>query len=70
MLDEPLKQLEEEFAHDFVRAHRSVLVAIAHVEALERVGEDNYSLRLRGEPEPLAVSRRQVAELRRRLQQS
>jgi len=70
LLDEPLKQLEEEFAHDFVRAHRSVLVAIAHVEALERVGEDNYSLRLRGEPEPLAVSRRQVAELRRRLQQS
>ena len=51
-----------------MRAHRSVLVAIAHVEALERVGEDNYALRLRGEPEPLAVSRRQVAELRRRLQ--
>jgi len=68
LLDEPLKQLEEEFARDFVRAHRSVLVAIAHVEALERVGEDNYALRLRGEPEPLAVSRRQVAELRRRLQ--
>jgi two-component system response regulator AlgR len=70
LLDEPLKQLEEEFARDFVRAHRSVLVAIAHVEALERVGEDNYTLRLRGEPEPIAVSRRQVAELRRRLQQS
>ncbi len=68
LLDEPLKQLEEEFARDFARAHRSVLVAIAHVEALERVGEDNYVLRLRGEPEPLAVSRRQVAELRRRLQ--
>jgi two-component system response regulator AlgR len=68
LLDEPLKQLEEEFARDFVRAHRSVLVAIAHVEALERVGEDNYALRLRGESEPLAVSRRQVAELRRRLQ--
>ena len=68
LLDEPLKQLEEEFAREFVRAHRSMLVAIAHVEALERVGEDNYALRLRGEPEPLAVSRRQVAELRRRLQ--
>jgi two-component system response regulator AlgR len=68
LLDEPLKQLEEEFASDFVRAHRSLLVAIAHVEALERVGEDNYSLRLRCEAKPLAVSRRQVAELRRRLQ--
>ena len=35
-----LKQLEEEFAQDFVRAHRSLLVAIAHVEALERVADD------------------------------
>jgi two-component system response regulator AlgR len=68
LIDESLKQLEEEFARDFVRAHRSVLVAIAHVEALERVGEDEgYALRLRGEAEPLAVSRRQLAELRKRL---
>jgi two-component system response regulator AlgR len=68
LLDEPLKQLEEEFARDFVRAHRSLLVAIAHVEALERIGEDNYVLRVRGEAEPLPVSRRQIAELKRRLQ--
>jgi two-component system, LytTR family, response regulator AlgR len=68
LIDESLKQLEEEFARDFVRAHRSVLVAIAHVEALERAGgEDGYALRLRGEAEPLAVSRRQLAELRKRL---
>lgn len=68
LIDEPLKQLEEEFAADFVRAHRSLLVAIAHVEALERVGTDEgYALKLRGETEPLAVSRRQLAELRKRL---
>jgi two-component system response regulator AlgR len=68
LIDEPLKQLEEEFARDFVRAHRSILVAIAHVEALERSsGEDGYALKLRGEAEQLAVSRRQVAELRKRL---
>jgi two-component system response regulator AlgR len=67
LIDEPLKALEEEFARDFVRAHRSLLVAIAHVQALERVGEEGYALRLRGELEPLAVSRRQVAELRKRL---
>ncbi|HUQ53857.1 MAG TPA: LytTR family DNA-binding domain-containing protein [Gammaproteobacteria bacterium] len=68
LIDEPLKQLEDEFARDFVRAHRSVLVAIAHVEALERAGgEESYALKLRGEAEPLAVSRRQLAELRKRL---
>lgn len=68
LIDESLKQLEEEFAADFVRAHRSILVAIAHVEALERTGgEDSYALRLRGESETVAVSRRQLAELRKRL---
>ncbi len=67
LTDESLRELEEEFARDFVRAHRSLLVAIAHVEALERIGEEGYVLRLRGEPEPLPVSRRQVAELKRRL---
>jgi two-component system response regulator AlgR len=68
LIDESLKQLEDEFARDFVRAHRSILVAIAHVEALERAGADeSYVLRLRGEAEPLAVSRRQLAELRKRL---
>jgi two-component system response regulator AlgR len=68
LIDESLKQLEEEFAQDFVRAHRSILVGIAHVEALERAGgEEGYALKLRGEAEPLAVSRRQLAELRKRL---
>ena len=68
LIDESLKQLEEEFARDFVRAHRSILVAIAHVEVLERAsGDDSYALRLRGETEPVAVSRRQLAELRKRL---
>ena len=67
LIDESLKQLEEEFARDFVRAHRSLLVAVAHIESLERAGEDGYALRLRGETEPLAVSRRQLAELRKRL---
>jgi two-component system response regulator AlgR len=47
LIDESLKQLEEEFARDFVRAHRSLLVAIAHVEALERTGDEGYALRLR-----------------------
>lgn len=67
LLDESLRALEDEFAQDFVRVHRSLLVAIAHVEALERSGEEGYALRLRGEPDPLPVSRRQVAELRKRL---
>jgi DNA-binding LytR/AlgR family response regulator len=44
-----------------------LLVAVAHIESLERADDEGYALRLRGEREPLAVSRRQLAELRKRL---
>ncbi len=68
LIDESLRQLEEEFAADFVRVHRSLLVALGHVAALERGGEEEgYVLRLHGEEELLAVSRRQLGELRKRL---
>jgi two-component system response regulator AlgR len=66
LIDESLKRLEDEFNADFARAHRSLLVAITHVEALERSG-DGYALRLRGVAELLPVSRRQLVDLRRRL---
>jgi two-component system, LytTR family, response regulator AlgR len=66
LIDESLRQLEDEFARLFVRVHRSLLVAVAHIEALERT-TDGYELRLRGDATALPVSRRQVAELRKRL---
>jgi two-component system, LytTR family, response regulator AlgR len=66
LIDESLRQLEDEFARDFVRVHRSLLVAVAHVDALLRT-PDGYALRLRGDAELLPVSRRQVADLRKRL---
>jgi two-component system response regulator AlgR len=66
LIDESLRTLEEEFASDFVRVHRSLLVAIAHIEALERAAE-GYALRLRGAADVLPVSRRQLTELKQRL---
>jgi two-component system response regulator AlgR len=66
LIEESLRQLEDEFARDFVRVHRSLLVAVAQIEALERTA-DGYELRLRGEVDALPVSRRQVADLRKRL---
>jgi two-component system, LytTR family, response regulator AlgR len=67
LIDESLRQLETEFASEFVRAHRSLLVAIAHVEALERTADGGFTLRIRGEREALPVSRRQIVDLRKRL---
>jgi len=67
LIDESLRQLEDEFARDFVRIHRSLLVAVAHVAALERTADGGFELKLRGDGETLPVSRRQIADLRKRL---
>lgn len=65
VLDETLKALESEFPDRFLRIHRNALVAVAHVDRVE--GNQVF---LRGDPEPLEVSRRHGAEVRRRLQRS
>jgi two-component system response regulator AlgR len=67
LIEESLKQLEDEFAERFVRIHRSVLVATAAIEAVEKDGDGSYHVRLRGGDESLDVSRRQVADLKTRL---
>ncbi|MDF3014288.1 MAG: DNA-binding response regulator, partial [Cellvibrio sp.] len=46
LLDETLKELEEEFGARFVRVHRNSLVAVKHIEALERNAQGQYQVRL------------------------
>jgi two-component system response regulator AlgR len=67
LVEESLRNLETEFAAVFVRAHRNLLVATAHVEALERQADGSYCVRMRGTGERLAVSRRQLTQLKARL---
>jgi two-component system response regulator AlgR len=67
LIEDSLKQLEQEFSELFVRIHRSVLVAVAAVEALEKDAAGGYHVRLRGDGPTLAVSRRQITELKSRL---
>ena len=67
LLKDSLRALEDEFAADFVRIHRNALLAPAHVRGLERDGEGNVSVVLEGRPERLLVSRRLIAQVRRRL---
>jgi two-component system, LytTR family, response regulator AlgR len=67
LIEEPLKSLEDEFSQSFVRAHRNLLVAIAHIDALERNADGSYELCLRGSNRRLKVSRRQVSDLKARL---
>ena len=67
LIEESLRTLEEEFGAGFVRIHRSLLVAIAHVEALERHSDGGYTVRMRGSGDRWPVSRRQLTALKERL---
>lgn len=67
LIEDALKTLGEEFGERFVRIHRNALVAAASITALEKDAAGLCLVRLRGIEERLEVSRRHVAELRRRL---
>ena len=67
LIEDSLHALEEEFTADFVRIHRNALVQAAHVRGLERDGDGNVSVVFEGRPEKLLVSRRLIAQVRKRL---
>jgi two-component system, LytTR family, response regulator AlgR len=61
LLDETLKELEEEFETRFVRVHRNALVSIKHIEAIERDSLGQYHLRLMDTKQKPVISRRHVS---------
>ncbi|MEA5444990.1 LytTR family DNA-binding domain-containing protein [Gammaproteobacteria bacterium AB-CW1] len=67
LVEEPLKQLEEEFGSRFQRIHRNALVAIDQVSRLEKVGRGRFRLYLRDCDDCLEVSRRMLPAVRERL---
>ena len=70
LLDGSLNDLEQQHGDLFLRTHRSVLVAKSAIESLEKHhdGEEGWALRLRGIPNMLPVSRRQLALVRQAIQ--
>ncbi|HEV2213494.1 MAG TPA: LytTR family DNA-binding domain-containing protein, partial [Gammaproteobacteria bacterium] len=67
LIDESLKDLEQEFGGRFLRVHRNALVALSQVDHLDKDGDGHYRVHLRGGAPPVEVSRRLVAEVRERL---
>ncbi len=67
LIEDSLKALEEEFAAEFVRVHRNSLVALRHLEAVERLDDGHYVARVRGTDLTLPVSRRLASDVLRRL---
>ncbi len=71
LIDDSLKSLEQEFADTFVRIHRGALVAIAQIERLEKTEDGKTCVMLRrhspANDDDLVISRRHLANVRRRL---
>jgi len=65
LIDDSLKSLEQEFSVHFTRIHRNSLVANSSIEALEKVSDNHFQLRLRGCDKLLEVSRRQLPVVRK-----
>jgi two-component system, LytTR family, response regulator AlgR len=67
LLDESLVSLESEFSNYFIRIHRNALVAINHIENLSKTTEGQHFIKLSDMPIELAVSRRHLAEIRKKI---
>ncbi|MBT8087438.1 MAG: LytTR family DNA-binding domain-containing protein [Gammaproteobacteria bacterium] len=74
LLDESLKSLADDFADRFVRIHRGALLAIARIDRIEKSNGGKYRVVLRQpshvDDKELIISRRHVADVRRRLKES
>ena len=64
LIEDSLKTLEDEFADRFVRIHRNCLVARDRLHGLRRGSDGRTLAEVRGAPQPLEVSRRNLAALR------
>ncbi|WP_347329929.1 LytR/AlgR family response regulator transcription factor [Marinimicrobium locisalis] len=68
LLDDTLKELEDEFGERFLRTHRSALVSMPHIQAMERDSEGHYRVRLADTEARPPVSRRHAGALKELLQ--
>jgi len=64
LIDETLKDLEEEFEGAFVRIHRNSLVSVNHILGLDRDGQGHYHVRLQDVEEKPMVSRRYTSKIK------
>ena len=74
LIDDSLKSLEAEFGDRFVRIHRGALIAVNRIERIEKSAEGKSRVVLRDDSQvddkELIISRRHVAEVKRRLKES
>lgn len=68
LLDETIKELEKEFGAQLCRIHRNALVNLHYLSRLQTLEFGQYQVHFRGVEDILAVSRRYLPNLRKRMQ--
>lgn len=68
LIDETLKELEQEFGDAFFRIHRNALINLNYLEMLEAIDQGQYQVCFKGLPDKLAISRRHLPLLRDKIQ--
>lgn len=68
LIDDTLKELEDEFGLRLLRVHRNALVVREHIVGLERVALGQYRIRLADVAQGPQVSRRHLADVRQALE--
>lgn len=67
IIPDTLKDLEREFEGLFLRVHRNALVALRHIERLEKAGDGSWQVVLDALSQRPAISRRHLSEVKQRL---
>lgn len=68
LIDETLKELEEEFGERLFRVHRNAIINLSYLDYLETIDSGQYQVRFKVIEEALAVSRRHLPALRDKIQ--
>lgn len=68
LIDETLKELEQEFVQGFIRIHRNALLSLHHLDGLEMLPNGQYQARCREIDERLLISRRHLPNIKERMQ--
>ncbi|CAA0102384.1 Transcriptional regulatory protein BtsR [Zhongshania aliphaticivorans] len=67
LIDDSLRDLEEEFSGQFIRVHRNALVALKYIQGIERQGVNSYRVLLQDIEQGPKISRRYLPAIRARL---
>ena len=64
LIDDTLKELETEFAEDFIRVHRNALVSIKEIAGIEKTDANHYEVKFKSTQIRVTISRRHLAHVR------